>query len=91
MIVTLDSRLTIRLPAELRDLLEIRVGDPLDLEIQDGALIVRPVAVVPRQLRLSKIGEEKESLAAAEVAAGHTKSFATAHELLGDLHEDRQN
>jgi len=89
MIVTLGSRATVTLPAELRKALALEGGDPLDVTVQDGKLILTPVAIVPRSLFLSASGEGKEKVAETEVKAGKVRKFQTARQLVEDLHEDQ--
>jgi len=88
MIVTLGTRATLTLPADLRKELNLEAGDPLEVTVQEGNLVLTPVAVVPRSLRLTPKGEEKEAVAAAQIASGKVKRFANAAELLKDLHEN---
>ena len=89
MIVTLSSRSTLTLPADVRKGLRLEPGDALDVTVQDGSIMVTPVAVVPRTLALSKTGERKEAEASAQIRAGKTEVFETAEALLEDLNEDR--
>lgn len=89
MIVTLGSRATLTLPAELRRALALKAGDPIEISVKDGTLVLTPVAVVPRRWRLSPSGEAKEAEADRQIAAGKVKRFNTAEQLIEDLDEDR--
>ena len=89
MIVTLGSRSTLTLPAELRKALALEAGDPIEITVKNGSLVLTPVAVVPRLWRLSPSGENKEAEADRQIAAGKLKRFDTAEQLIEDLNEDR--
>lgn len=88
MILTLQSRSTITVPQELRDKLGIGPGAPLDATIEKGRLVLTPVAVVPKTLRLTEKGRKKEAEADKEIKAGKVRRFASVKELLKDLNED---
>ncbi len=85
MIITLKARNTITIPLELRRSLHLRPGDPLDAHVEDGNLVLTPVAVVPRNLRLTKSGEAKEAEADADLQNGRMARFESADALLEDL------
>jgi bifunctional DNA-binding transcriptional regulator/antitoxin component of YhaV-PrlF toxin-antitoxin module len=87
MILTMQSRSTITVPQELRELLGVGPGDPLEATVEKGRLIITPVAVVPRTLMLSKSGEKKEAEADRDIREGKVKSFGSAEELIRDLNE----
>ena len=89
MIVMLSSRSTITLPAELREALRLKPGDPLQVELDDGRMVLTPVAVVPRRLALSESGLRKERAEDAHVRAVRIKTFTSAEDLIEDLHADR--
>jgi AbrB family looped-hinge helix DNA binding protein len=48
-IVSLNSQGRLTIPGAIRKQLDLRTGDPVELEVVDNALIVRPVAVIPRE------------------------------------------
>lgn len=85
MIITLQARHTLTIPRELRRRLQLAPGDPLELTVEDGRLIMTPVAVVPRSLSLSESGRAKEAEAEADIAEGRVSTYADAEELLADL------
>lgn len=82
MIVTLQSRSTLTIPQELRKALRLEPGDPLEATVEAGRLVLTPVAVVPRTLRLTPSGEAKEAEAEADLRAGRISSFESAEDLL---------
>ena len=89
MIVMLSSRSTITLPANLREALGLEPGDPLQVELDDGRMVLTPVAIVPRRSVLSESGQRKERAADAQIGSGKVKTFTTAEDLIEDLHADR--
>jgi AbrB family looped-hinge helix DNA binding protein len=48
-IVSLNSQGRLTIPGAIRKELDLKTGDPVELEVTNGALIVRPVAVIPRE------------------------------------------
>lgn len=85
MVVTLQTRNTITIPQELRRALKLEPGAPLDIRVEQGSLVLTPVAVVPRTLHLSSTGEAKEAEAEADVRAGRVSRYEDEHALLEDL------
>ncbi len=85
MIITLKARNTITIPLELRRSLQLKPGDPLEAHVEDGNLVLTPVAVVPRNLQLTESGEAKEAEADADLRNGRTARFESAEALLEDL------
>ncbi len=49
-------------PADVRKALKIKDGDYLDLKVKDGALTLRPVAVIDRQEAWRKLREIQSSV-----------------------------
>ncbi len=88
MIVTLQSRNTITVPLEVRRALHLEPGDPLEANVEEGRLVLTPVAIVPRSLRLAESGAAKESEAEKDLREGRVEVFETAAAILDDL-DDR--
>jgi len=87
MILTMKSRSVITVPRELREELGIGPGDPLDATVEQGRLVLTPVAVVPRTATLTRSGLTKEAEADRAVKSGKVKSFDDVDALLRDLNE----
>lgn len=85
MIVILQSRSTLTIPREIRERLRLEPGAPLEAAIEQGRLVLTPVATVPRLARLSPSGEAKEAAADEDVARGRVERYASAEALLGEL------
>ncbi len=89
MIVTLKSRSIITIPASVRKKLSLNDGDSLDVDINNGSIVLTPVVTVPRKTALTSSGIKKEKTADSQIQKGQTKIFLTAKDLIEDLHENR--
>ena len=89
MIVTLQSRNTITVPLEVRRALHLEPGDPLEAHVDGGRLVLTPVAIVPRSLRLSESGAAKEAEAEEDLRQDRVQVFESATAILEDL-DDRE-
>ena len=87
MILTIQKRGTITISRDARGKLGIEPGDPLLETVENGCLILTPVAVVPRTLKLTPKGEKKIQEAEEEIKYGRVKRFHSAEELIRDLEE----
>lgn len=85
MVIALQSRHTLTIPAELRRALGLEAGAHLDATIENGRLVLTPVEIIPKVLRLSAAGEAKEEEADEDIAAGRVASFDSAEDLIRDL------
>ena len=88
MILTLNARATLTLPAKFRASLGLAAGDAVDVSVKNGAIVVTPVAVIPKKLYLTKSGKKKEEEAAAQIRAGKYRVFTSADALIENLNED---
>ncbi len=89
MIVTLKSRSIITIPAKVRKKLSLKDGDSLDVDVNNGSIVLTPVAIVPRKTALSSSGIKKEKTADSQIKKSQTRIFLTAKDLIEDLHENR--
>ena len=78
MIVTLQARNTVTIPRELRTALCLEPGDPLEVHVEQGRLVLTPVAVVPRSVQLSETGSAKEAEADEDIRHGRVSIFESA-------------
>jgi AbrB family looped-hinge helix DNA binding protein len=85
MIITLQARNTVTIPQELRRTLDLRPGDPLEVHVENGRLILDPVAVVPRSLRLTASGDAKEAEADEDIRRRRLTEAESAAALLREL------
>ena len=75
MLITIQNRGTITISSDLRAELGLSPGDPLDATIENGRLVLTPVAVIPRTHHLTPSGEQKESEAEDDIRHGRTRIF----------------
>jgi bifunctional DNA-binding transcriptional regulator/antitoxin component of YhaV-PrlF toxin-antitoxin module len=85
MIITLQKRNILTISKEMREALGIETGDAMDASVENGRLVLTPVAVVPRSLRLTDSGARKESEADSDIKHGKVAKFADAKSLLKEL------
>ncbi|MFA6449594.1 MAG: AbrB/MazE/SpoVT family DNA-binding domain-containing protein [bacterium] len=85
MIITLQKRSILTISKEMRDALGIAPGDTLEALVEDGRLVLTPVMVVPRTLRLTDSGARKESGADSDIKRGKIAKFDSAKNLIKDL------
>ena len=91
MIITLNKRSLITISKELREKLGVEPGDALAANVERGRLILTPVSMVPRALKLTASGAKKESEADEDIRHGRIKRFENIEELKKDLNENRKN
>ena len=87
MVITLQKRGTITISREWREKLGIEPGDPLDVTIEGGRLVLTPVAIVPRTIRLTPKGERKLAEAEEDIRQGRITRYDTVEEMLKDFGE----
>ncbi|MBI1870648.1 MAG: AbrB/MazE/SpoVT family DNA-binding domain-containing protein [Chlamydiae bacterium] len=85
MILQLNNRSTITIPLVTRRELGIGPGDPLEVWIENGRLVLVPVSPVPRMAKLTPKGERKERVAQREMRKGKIRKYASSRDLLKDL------
>jgi antitoxin MazE len=71
-LVKIKQHYQITIPNSLRKLLRLAVGDYMEIKVQDDALVIRPVKVVPspNEYFFSREWQEKEAEADSDIAAG---------------------
>jgi AbrB family looped-hinge helix DNA binding protein len=71
-LVKIKQHYQITIPNSLRKLLRLAVGDYMEVKVQDDALVIRPVKVVPssNEYFFSREWQEKEAEADSDIAAG---------------------
>jgi len=88
MVITLQKRGTITISAKMRKELGIEPGDPLEARVEKGRLVLIPVAIIPKKLRLTESGERKMAEAEEDIRMGRVKTFDSVKDLLEDLNEN---
>lgn len=87
MVIMMQKRGTITIAREYREKLGLSPGDPLDVTVEKGRLVLTPVAVIPRTLKLTPKGEHKEAEADDDIKQGRVVRYDSAEEMLKDFGE----
>ena len=83
------SRGQLTIPAELREAAHIEEGDPIDMGLVDGAIVMRPLKGVDASQSWfwTEEWQAGEREAEADIAAGRMEFFGNAEEFLGSFDE----
>ena len=84
------SKNQITIPKELAKGLNLKAGDYLNFEIEDGKLIIIPVALIPKdqQWYWTDEWQEGEREADEDIKASRVKTFDNVDDLIKELHAD---
>ena len=85
MIISINERGSITLPATLRKELSIQTGDNLEVFVENGNIVLIPVEIIPKRIMLTQQGKQKELAAQKEINTGKITSFDTVTDLIEDL------
>ena len=71
-LIKIRKNFQVTIPLSLRRLIRLAEGDLVEAEVKDGALVIRPVKVVPtsQEYFYTKEWQAKEAEANADIAAG---------------------
>ena len=77
------------IPADVRDSTHLEEGDPIEIEIVDGGILLRPLKLIDATQAWfwTPESQEGERRAEAEIAAGSGERFASEEEFLAALRE----
>ena len=77
----------VTIPAELREAAHIEEGDPIDMELVDGAIVIRPLKAVDASQAWfwTKEWQAGEREAEADAAAGRVEFFGSSEEFLASF------
>ena len=87
-LVRVKKNYQITIPQNLRKMIRVVVGDYLEVDIQDGTLVIRPVKVIhpDQEYFFTREWQEKEAAADRDIAAGKvTGPFDNAPDALKAL------
>ena len=87
MLVELKQKSQVTIPAELLKKMNLKTGDKLDIEEQEGRLVITPVMVILREQLwyYSKAWQDGEMEAQQQINAGKVKLANNKEELLKGL------
>lgn len=89
-ITQLRSRSQITIPKNIIDKLGLKEGDNLNIEIENGKIIVKPVVMVPKEQAWfwSDDWQASEKQVDADIKAGRIKTANNIDELMKDLRDE---
>ncbi|AND86312.1 AbrB/MazE/SpoVT family DNA-binding domain-containing protein (plasmid) [Clostridium tyrobutyricum] len=87
MITQLREKSQITIPKEVIKKLKLKVGDSIDIDVEDNNIILKPVVIVPKDQAWfwSKEWQQDEKQADKDIKNGETKKFNSVQELFDDL------
>ncbi|AGK96678.1 AbrB/MazE/SpoVT family DNA-binding domain-containing protein [Clostridium pasteurianum] len=87
MITQLRDKAQITIPKEVIKKLNLKTGDNIDINIEDGKIIIKPVVVIPKDQAWfwSKEWQQGEKQAEKDIEKGKVEKFNSAEELFEDL------
>lgn len=89
-LVRVKSKAQITLPAQVRRALNIKEGDYLRVEIEDGVILMAAQNIDDRPpVALSAEGERMLEEALEDMREGRTRSYPTVQAMIEDLHRGR--
>lgn len=90
MITQLRGRSQITIPKNIIESLGLKEGDNLNIEVEDGKIIVKPVVMVPKDQAWFWADEwqQAEKEVDADIKAGRIKTASSLDELMKDLRDE---
>lgn len=87
MVTELRSKSQITLPASIVKKLDLKIGDKIELNIEDGKIVITPVITVPKSQAWywAKKWQDMEKQADIDRELGEVKKFDNVDDLLEDL------
>lgn len=88
MLVNVMNKGMVTLPKRIRDMLQIKPGDVVDVEVKDNEVVLRPVKVIPKEQEYfwTKKVQERIKRSEEDIEKGKYKDFDKAEDLLKGLH-----
>ena len=88
-LVTLRPNGQLTLPADLRSKAHAEPGDVFVADVEDGVIVLRPKKLIDASQAYfwTEEWQAAEREASADIAAGRTKRFHSAEELIADLNK----
>ncbi|MFL0198713.1 AbrB/MazE/SpoVT family DNA-binding domain-containing protein [Clostridium sp. WILCCON 0269] len=87
MITQLREKSQVTIPKEIIKKLNLKIGDSIDIDVEDNKIVIKPVVIVPKDQAWFWSGEwqQDEKQADKDIANGNTRKFNSAQELFEDL------
>ncbi|WP_368490470.1 AbrB/MazE/SpoVT family DNA-binding domain-containing protein [Clostridium sp. BJN0013] len=87
MITQLREKSQVTIPKEIMKKLNLKIGDSIDIDIEDNKIVIKPVVIVPKEQAWfwSEEWQQDEKQADKDINNGNTRKFNSAQELFEDL------
>lgn len=87
MIAQLREKSQITIPKNLIEKLNLKIGDNIDINIENNTIVIRPVVIIPKDQAWfwSKEWQKEEKQAEKDIKNGKVKKFNSSQELFEDL------
>ena len=87
MIAQLREKSQITIPKNLIEKLNLKIGDNIDINIENDTIVIRPVIIIPKDQAWfwSKEWQKEEKQAEKDIKNGKFKKFNSSQELFEDL------
>ena len=87
MIAQLREKSQITIPKNLIEKLNLKIGDNIDINIENDTIVIRPVVIIPKDQAWfwSKEWQKEEKQAEKDIKNGKVKKFNSSQELFEDL------
>lgn len=87
MIAQLREKSQITIPKNLIEKLNLKIGDNIDINIENDTIVIRPVVIIPKDQVWfwSKEWQKEEKQAEKDIKNGKVKKFNSSQELFEDL------
>jgi len=90
MISQMRDRSQITIPVEIMKQLNLKTGDNIDISLEDGAIVIKPVVIVPKDQAWfwSKEWQKEEKEADEDIKTGRVRSADSLEDLMGKLKDE---
>ncbi|WP_373845168.1 AbrB/MazE/SpoVT family DNA-binding domain-containing protein [Clostridium sp.] len=87
MITQLREKSQVTIPKEIIKKLNLKIGDSIDIDVEDNKIVIKPVVVVPKDQAWfwSREWQQDEKQVDKDITNGNTKKFNSVQELFEDL------
>ncbi|MBU3179180.1 AbrB/MazE/SpoVT family DNA-binding domain-containing protein [Clostridium estertheticum] len=87
MITQIREKSQITIPKDLIKKLNLKIGDNIDINIENDKIVIKPVVIIPKAQAWfwSKEWQQRESQAEKDIENGQVEKFNSTQELFEDL------
>lgn len=87
MITQLREKSQVTIPKEIIKKLNLKIGDSIDIDVEDNKIVIKPVVIVPKDQAWfwSREWQQDEKQVDKDITNGNTKKFNSVQKLFEDL------